>query len=163
ELEYLQLGWRPPEGGWSIGQVFEHLILTDTPYLETMQRALVGAKHGGGAWQPSFMGGMIIRAVDPGTARKSKAFKKHQPGPQPRANVIDEYLARREQLTDLIGAARGVDLRAVRMRSPIIGLVRLNLGDAIQIMVSHTRRHLQQIERLRQHPDFPSTTSPSPS
>ena len=31
-LEYLQIGWRPPDGGWSIAQVMEHLILTEERY-----------------------------------------------------------------------------------------------------------------------------------
>lgn len=163
ELAYLQIGWRPPDGGWSIGQVFEHLILTDTPYLENMRAAMHGAQRGGVDWKPSFMGGMIIRAVSPEATRKTKAFRNFQPGPQPRANVIDEYLARREQLVALIGEARGIDLRATRMRSPIVRLVRLNLGDAIQIMVAHTQRHLQQVERVRRHPDFPRGTDANPA
>lgn len=163
ELAYLQIGWRPPDGGWSIGQVFEHLILTDTPYLENMRTVLPGAKRGGADWKPSFTGAMIIRAVSPEATRKSKAFRNFQPGPQPRANVIDEYLARREQLVELIGAARDVDLRATRVRSPIVRLVRLNLGDAIQILVAHTQRHLQQVERVRRHPDFPRGTDPNSS
>ncbi len=37
-LAYLQLGWRPPEGGWSIAQVIEHLIITDESYLEPIER-----------------------------------------------------------------------------------------------------------------------------
>jgi hypothetical protein len=30
ELTYSQLGWRRQDGEWSIAQVLEHLILTDT-------------------------------------------------------------------------------------------------------------------------------------
>ena len=37
ELGYLQLGWRPPDGGWSIAQVFEHLIAADASYLPRMR------------------------------------------------------------------------------------------------------------------------------
>ena len=38
DLGYLQLGWRPPDGGWSIAQVFEHLIIADSSYLGAMKR-----------------------------------------------------------------------------------------------------------------------------
>jgi hypothetical protein len=155
QLEYLQIGWRPPEGGWSIGQVFEHLILTDQPYLELIPPLLEKAQRGDAAWKPSMMGGFITRAVSPGTARKIKARKGFQPGPEPRANVIDEYIEVRERLLPLIEQAKGVDLNKASMKSPVMGLIRYNLGDAFMILTKHTQRHLQQIERVRNHPQFP--------
>jgi hypothetical protein len=43
------------------------------------------------------------------------------------------------------------------MSSPVAKLIRLNLGDAINILVVHTQRHLQQMARIRNHPEFPTS------
>jgi hypothetical protein len=155
-LAYLQIGWRPPEGGWSIGQVVEHLILTDQPYLADIARLLMHAKHGGGRWHQSMLGGFITRAVSPQAPRKAKAFKGFQPGPEPRAHVFDDYIEIRRALLPLIEQSKGVDLNRARMKSPVLGLIHYNLGDAYMILTRHTQRHLQQIERVRTHPQFPS-------
>jgi hypothetical protein len=155
QLEYLQIGWRPPEGGWSIGQVFEHLILTDEPYLELIPPLLAKAERGSADWKPSLMGGFITRAVSPETPRKVKALKGFQPGPEPRANVIDEYIKVRERLLQIIEQSKGVNLNKARMKSPVLGIMRYNLGDAFMILTRHTQRHLQQVERVRNHPEFP--------
>ena len=150
QFSYLQLGWRPPDGGWSIGQVFEHLILTDRPYIDAIRRALRNAPRARDAWRSSFLGGMLVRAVSPEAKRKAKAFKGYRPGPQPRADVVSDYLALREQLLELIAEARGADLRRTRFHSRIFGLIRLNLGDGIMVMIRHTERHLQQVARVHQ-------------
>ena len=155
-LAYLQLGWRPPEGGWSIGQVIEHLILTDQPYLADISRLLMRAKRGGERWHPSMLGGFITRAVSPQAPRKAKAFKGFQPGPEPRADALSEYIEIRRALLALIEQSKGVDLNRARLKSPVFGLIHYNLGDAYMILTRHTQRHLQQIERVRAHPQFPS-------
>ena len=160
ELEYLQIGWRPPDGGWSIGQVFEHLIMTDKPYNEQLPRLAATAKRGGAPWKPTMMGGFVTRAVMPQAPRKIKTAKGFQPAPEPRANVIDEYLALRRDLLTKMESLKGVDLNRTRMKSPVMGLIRYNVGDALMILTQHTQRHLQQIERNRKHPDFPKAGGP---
>lgn len=155
ELQYLQLGWRPPEGGWSIAQVVEHLILTDEPYLAIIRDLLKKAKRGDRPYKQSLLGGFIIRAVEPKSPKKVKAFKGFQPGPEPRHNAIADYIGIREQIAQLIEQSKGVDLNAARMSSPVMSLFRYNLGDAYMILTQHTMRHLQQIERVKSHPEFP--------
>ncbi|HUP89531.1 MAG TPA: DinB family protein [Longimicrobiales bacterium] len=157
ELAYLQLGWRPPEGGWSIAQVVEHLILTDEPYVDIITRLLQNAKRDGDAWKPSMFGGFVTRAVEPKSAKKVKALKGFQPGPEPRANAIADYIRLREKIAQLIEQSKGVDLNRARMSSPVMGLIRYNLGDAYMILSKHTMRHLEQIERIRKHPEFPKS------
>lgn len=156
EVAYLQLGWRPPDGGWSIAQVFEHLLSSDGSYLPEMRRMIEAGKRGDTPWKPSFFGGWLARSLAPSATRKLPTARRWRPGPEARAHVIDEYIKLREELIEIIERARGVDLRYNRMRSPVARLISLNLGDAINILVVHTQRHLQQIARIRMHPDFPS-------
>jgi hypothetical protein len=154
-LSQTQISWRPPDGGWSISQVLEHLILTDSAYLPVLHRAIANGPRGETAWRPSLMGGLLLRFVRPKSKRKVKAIKGYIPGPEPRANVVSDYIALREQLLRAINQARSRDLRRTRFISPLSSLFRMNLGDAIMVLVVHTQRHLEQIARVRANASFP--------
>lgn len=156
-LAYLQIGWRPPTGGWSIAQVFEHLIISDASYLPAMARLVGSGSRGATPWRPTLAGRLLIRSLSPASGKKLPAPRIYKPAAEPRANVVAEYLAIREQTLRLIERARveGVDLRRNRMSSPVLSLIRMNLGDAFMVLVVHTQRHLQQIDRVRSHPGFP--------
>jgi hypothetical protein len=156
ELSDLQLAWRPPDGGWSIAQVFEHLIISDASYLERMRAMVDHGKRGDTPWKPTFGGGLLIKTVSPANRRKTSAPRIYRPPAEPRARVVEAYLALRTNFLELIERADGVDLRRNRMVSPVTWLMRPNLGDAIMVLTVHTQRHLQQIDRIRARADFPS-------
>ena len=155
-LAYLQLGWRPPDGGWSIAQVLEHLIVTEESYLPALQGALQKTvATTSSEWTPSLIGGFLIRSQLPEAKTKMKTPARWQPGPGSRANPVQEYIATRERLLELMRQADGKDLRRARLSSPAARFIRLNAGDAFMTLVVHTQRHLRQIERIKAHPGFP--------
>lgn len=155
ELAYLQLGWRPPDGGWSIAQVLEHLIISDSLYLPELREIVTNGKPGTGEWKSTITGGFIIRALQPASTRKTPAPRVFRPD-EPRADVVEACIQVKGALASLIEAAKGVDLRRNKLHSPVSKLIRINLGDAFMILAVHTQRHLQQIARVRAHPNFPN-------
>jgi hypothetical protein len=157
-LAYLQLGWQPSEGGWSIAQVIEHLIVTDASYIESMETLLAHPPQRSSyeSWRPSLIGGFLVRSQMPDSKQKLRTPSRWRPGPQPRADGLTEYIELRERLIDLVTRADGHDLRRTRLSSPASKLIRLNLGDAIMTLVVHTQRHLKQIQRIKAHPGFPA-------
>lgn len=155
ELTHAQLSWSPREGQWSIAQIIEHLRLTDAPCLEPISALLANPPRGDAPWKPTIMGRLITKAVLPETQRKTRAGKVHHPVAQPPAEVIGEYAEVRKRLLELLVQSAGVDLNRVKTRLPIKTPLRYNLGDAFLIMTRHTQRHLQQVQRLREHPEFP--------
>lgn len=58
-------------------------------------------------------------------------------------------MKRQEDLGHLLTEASGIDWRGVRMRSPVTRLVRMNLGDALTVLVVQAERHAAQIERVK--------------
>jgi hypothetical protein len=154
ELAYLQLGWRPPDGGWSIAQVIEHLIISDSLYLPELREVIANGKPGTAEWKPTMTGGFIIRALQPTSTRRTPAPRVFRPA-EPRADVVDACIRVKEELAGLMESAKGVDLLRNKLHSPVSKLIRINLGDAFMILTVHTQRHLQQIARVRAHPDFP--------
>jgi hypothetical protein len=156
-LAYLQIGWRPPDGGWSIAQVVEHLIITDQSYIDAFAPILARkpARPSQEPWRPSLIGGFLTRSQMPESKQKLRTPAQWRPAPEPRFNVVEEYIQVREGLIEVIAQTDGHDLRRTKLSSPAAKWIRMNLGDAIMTLVVHTQRHLRQIERIKSHPDFP--------
>jgi len=147
------LAWRPPDGGWSIAQVFEHLVVANDDYLAAIQRALDTRSPGTrGAfaatpWRPSIAGRLLVSSFE--SPRKLRAPRMWRPAATARPNVIAEFLARQRRLVELIERSTAFDWQRVRLASPVSSLIRMNVGDAFAIVVTHAERHFRQIERLR--------------
>jgi hypothetical protein len=65
------------------------------------------------------------------------------------------FVENQTALIDLLNAARNVNLKKVKIPISISKIVRLRLGDAFQFVIYHNERHMQQIKRIIEQPDFP--------
>jgi hypothetical protein len=145
--------WIPPEGGWSVGQVFEHLCVANDDYLRTL-RSIIGEASSpraspapGMTWRSSFAGGILARSMQ--SPRKLRAPKSWTPASVPREQVIDEFLARQREIVQLIERSSAREWNRMRLASPVSSFIRMNVGDAFTILVRHAERHVRQIdERL---------------
>ncbi len=146
-----RLNRQPPGGGWTAGQALEHIIVSGSLYMDRLpgiiDRARTQGRTAQRKWKPSLMGGVIMRSIDPRNMAKRKTQKVFEPGPTPRPNVVREVIKLHEKLSTQIRNADGLDLRAVRLSSPVSSLIRMNLGDALGILVFHAQRHLLQAGR----------------
>jgi len=153
-----QLGWHPTDGGWSIADVLEHLCVVYDSYDSLLGPRIdapdVRRAEEDGPWSPTLAGAMLVRSF--ASDRKLPAPKIFRPAPEPRPNVLDEFLAREQQLLERLARARTVDLRRVKLASPVTSLIRINLGDALGILVQHARRHFGQMARVRARVGFPA-------
>lgn len=160
QLSPAQLHWTPPDGGWSIAQVFEHLAASNESYLvripEAIQRAqAAGAGRQSAIWKPSFFGKLLIRSLDPTATRSVPAPRIWRPTQAQRANSLERFLQFQDQLAALIPAVAEMDLVRTRVTSPASRFVRVNLGDVFRILVVHGQRHLGQVRRLLAAEGFP--------
>lgn len=160
-LDERQFNWKPPDGGWSAGQVFEHLVIVDGSYLERIRSIVhqAGARRATphAVWRPSLAGGLLVQSLR--SPRKLPAPRMFRPAPQPRAHVVDAFMLRQRELVELLDASAGLDWRHCRTSSPITPLIRLNLGDCFTVIVVHAQRHLGQIERLQSHTGLPASVA----
>lgn len=144
------LTWQPPDGGWSIGQVFEHLCVATDDYLVTLRPLLANPPAGsqaGSRWKPSLAGRLLVRSFE--SSRKLPAPKRWRPAPVPRPNVVREFRDRQRDLVELIERSMAFEWNRVRLASPVSSLIRMNVGDAFTILVTHAERHFRQIDRIR--------------
>ncbi|HUF68965.1 MAG TPA: DinB family protein [Longimicrobiales bacterium] len=159
DLDATAMKWRPPDGGWSVAQILEHLVITTTLYLAPIRGMIDDATPADGPvrpWKPSLMGGLLIRSLVPTAERRLPTVGKLEPGPEPDTDVVGRLLGAFRNVADLLWNAQGIDMRKPRMTSPVSPLVRrLNLGDGFVIVVVHAQRHMRQIERVIATPGFP--------
>ena len=146
-----ELGWHPPAGGWSVGEVLEHLVVSADSYLDKLPAVTAKAKRGaagpGTPWKPSLMGGYLAKSLAPGT-RALPAPKIYRPAETPRADVLEQFIDRQNRFVRAMDDAAGLVWTTVRMGSPVLALVRVNLGDVFAVNCVHVERHLGQIERV---------------
>lgn len=154
-LDQERLFRRPPDGGWSVGEVLEHLRVSSEAYgpllLDVLRRARPDAAAPLREWRPTFFGGFLARSL--AAPRKLPAPKKIRPGPSPRGGVVEQFLAQQLGLASRLDDAAGYDWNALTLRSPLVpALVRplatMNLGDAFSVEVVHAERHAKQMERV---------------
>jgi hypothetical protein len=142
----------PAAGGWSAAQVFEHLVVSAESYLAVLPALLAKARarHPGGPqseWRPSRIGGWLARSLAPGT-RPMPAPRVYRPAAQAAPDYVARFLDTQERFAAAIGDAGDVEWRRVRLGSPVMKLIRMNLGDALVINTVHVERHLGQVERV---------------
>lgn len=141
---------RPATGGWSIAEVLEHLIVSADSYLDLVRPVIKRGNGGDGQsarWRPSIMGGLLAASLR--NERKLPAPSMYKPGPNPRPKVLEEFVRRQEEVSRLIADAGDMDWRRIRLRSPVLSWLRMNLGDALTVLVVHAERHAAQIERVK--------------
>jgi hypothetical protein len=142
---------RPRSGGWSTAEILEHLVISMDSYLDRL-RPIVDAATSRTPfpdvmWKPSFMGRLLVGSFR--SPRRMRAPRIYRPGPTPRAQILAEFINRQMEVGRLITEGSRLDWTRTHFRSPAIGLIRMNLGDAFTVPVVHAERHAAQIERVR--------------
>ncbi|HEX8903745.1 MAG TPA: DinB family protein [Longimicrobiaceae bacterium] len=160
-----QFAWRSEPGKWSIGQIVNHLNVSGRSYTEVLGPALANARAQGspdrGDFKPSLIGGFMVRSMEPPPRMRLKAPRIYRPaeegGPKlDREREMAGWRALHDAVEERIRAAAGLDLRRIRIVSPVTPLVRMNAGDALALILAHERRHLWQMRGVREHPGFPA-------
>jgi hypothetical protein len=104
-LSAQQINWTPRPGEWSIGQCFDHLIISNRPYFQIVEAIREGRRRQR-AWErmpilPRFFGKLIINTLRPDSGRKAKARPAFSPSTSHIApGIISSFL---EQQDGLIG------------------------------------------------------------
>lgn len=160
DLTPAQLTWRPPAGGWGVADVLEHLLTTNGEYAAPMRALIVGGAARGRAdaprhpWRGCWAGRFL--AANLRKEGRLPAPGRYQPPPTPRAAVVEAWLADLAGIREMIEHSSGLDWRALKLRSPAMPLMVLNLGDCFLTAIIHTQRHFGQIDRVRNTPGFPA-------
>jgi DinB family protein len=164
QLSAEQVNWKPSEAEWSIGQCFDHLIISNRPYLTIVEEIRAG-KRRQRAWEhvpllPRFFGKLLITTLRPDSGRKVKARPAFYPSTsQIATGIITSFVEQQDRLLHLMEATRGLHLDAITITSPVVRLITYSLMDAYRIIVVHEQNHFVQARRLMELPGFPGYAS----
>jgi hypothetical protein len=160
-LSNAQLNWKPAPEKWSIAQCLDHLAVTSQGFDDYFSAALLRGRKKwpmtkGPAYRPSFVGGWLIKQVDPVTGRNLPAPKVFRPADSSSIEAaLEKFLKQQERFIEFVRETNGVDYNKTKLRSPVTPLMRYSLADAFVVTVVHGRRHLGQARRVRETPGFP--------
>lgn len=104
-----------------------------------------GAAPGGGG--AAGRGGATGRGGEAGGGAGARSEAGLEPLPR--------FLALEGRLVRRLAQAQGLDLRRVKLTSPFVPLLRVDLGSAFRVVAVHERRHLWQARQVTGAPGFP--------
>jgi hypothetical protein len=160
QLSGAQVNWKASAEEWSVGQCFDHLIVSNRPFESIFEDILAGRRRER-LWErvpllPSLLGGLIIDALRPDSGRKVKARPAFYPSSSHiDPAVITTFLAQQERLMRLMEASRGLDLDAITITSPVARFITYSVMDACRIIVVHEQNHFVQATRVMESRGFP--------
>jgi hypothetical protein len=151
-LDGAKLVAHPEPKGWSVGEILEHLCVSEEAYEPSLARVFREARPDAGApareWKPTFIGNLLANVL-----QKPKPVKTRpvfEPGATPRNGVVESLLASEQVFVKRMDDAASLDWNAVKVPSPALPswFLKFNLGDVFKIHVVHVARHARQIERV---------------
>jgi hypothetical protein len=163
-LSVAQLHWKPAPDRWSIAECLDHLMVTNKSYFRSL-RALSDGSYRHTVWQrvspmSGFWGRFLIRSLDPANTRRTKTLSKARPvvsGDD--SEVVNRFVAQQSELASSIRRLPpNTDLDDVVLTSPLMSLITYSLRDALEVVIVHEQRHLQQARRVMEVPGFPNHT-----
>lgn len=160
-LSAAQLNWKPSAERWSVGQCFDHLIVTNRTFFPALDKVAAGTFKSSlwGRVSPlsGFFGRLILKALDPEKGRKTKAPRVFEPAMSDvAADVIKQFAAHQEELSARLRATAAANLRGLKVTSPVSPVATYSLLDAYRIVVAHERKHFEQARRVTQSEGFPA-------
>ncbi len=164
ELDAVSFNWRPAPKKWSIGENVEHLSLTVGPYLERIEPAIregpAAGRTGPGPWKRGLLVNWFVRSMEPPVKMRFPTAPMLVPGSDLNpGDTTGQLLRLMGDLTEAIASMKGLDLGRCTFRSPILALLKLDLGSGVDLLVTHNRRHLWAIDQIRQAPGYPGQAS----
>ncbi|MBN8572113.1 MAG: DinB family protein, partial [Ignavibacteria bacterium] len=153
-LTAAQLNKKPAPDKWSIGQVFDHLIIYNSTYFPIYEKVASG-RYQMTFWQKinllSHLTGSFLLKVLRSDTKKVKALKSFQP---PDSNisstVINDFVQNAETLLKYFSQIKDedVDVNKTIVQSPAGSIFTYTLKDSMDISVTHMERHLKQAKRV---------------
>ena len=155
ELNEARFNWRPSPAEWSIEECLAHLTMVGQWEIRAIEQAIDAGKQRGLTGQGPFEYGAIDRFVitqtEPPVRSPIPASRHFMPlHGQPVTAVLPTFLHVQDQLILLVGRADGLDLRRVKVTTPISRFFRMSLGAMFAQVAAHERRHLDQAWRVRE-------------
>lgn len=155
-----QINWKPDEKTWSVGQCFEHLIVTNELYFPNIEKVADGTHRNNFFSKIPFSTNLIAavmkNALKPEQARKMKTFKIFEPAASNVSeHIIENFAENNRKLIEMMKAVEEFEIDKIKIAEPLSITLNLRLDDAFEILMIHEKRHFLQAERIKTLENFP--------
>lgn len=144
---------RPAEKSWSAAECVEHLSATAREMIPALGAGISRARENGWLAHGPFEYGRLekwfARQSGGGELPPRRRFKTPKLYHPPHRTydveeAVAEFLALQDRYIETVQLASGVNLARVKVSSPAMSLLKLSLGQWLNSMEGHQRRHLWQ-------------------
>lgn len=155
DLTQEQLLTKPEKGAWNINEIIVHVIKVNESYWPIFDQVAKGkyvhSMMGNFAFFRNLFGKMILKSVHPHEPKKQKTLPIWQPKVDDSSNNALPLLAVhcREMEQKLLSLEVPVK-RNVTIASPANDLIVYDIQTALDIIIAHMKRHLEQARRAKQ-------------
>jgi len=145
---------KPDSKTWSIAENLEHLITVNSSYFpifkQLIDNTFVGAFIGKFSFFNKLFGNMIYRSVSDGGKKKIRTFPLWEPKiKEGEEHIIENFLSHQDDLKNWIKELGPYIEKGAIIHSPANKLIVYSLPKALDIIIAHERRHLDQALRIR--------------
>lgn len=154
-LDEQRFNWRPSPGEWSIEECLAHVTMVGQWEVRAIEQAIERGKQQGVTGEGPFEYGaidrFIIHQTEPPVRHRMPAPRHFVPlHGQPLTAILPTFQHVQSQLVLQARRAEGLDLRRVKVSTPISRFLRMSLGAMFAQIAAHERRHLEQASRVRE-------------
>ncbi len=148
---------RPVPGAWSISECLDHLCRIGTAISPRLSSAIEKAGSKGwrarGPFHYGTFGSWFVRQATAGSLPPRRALKTpklYEPVPERLlSEVVPEFEEVQTRFLEIVRSTNGLDLARIKITSPASRLVRLSLGQWLDLISGHQERHLWQARTVR--------------
>jgi hypothetical protein len=150
-----QFNWRPEADQWSIEECLAHLTMVGQWEVAAIEAAIDQGQArgltGAGPFEYPGLDRLIVDLSRPPVRLRVQAPRRFVPlHGQPVTAILPTFLHVQSQFLMQMERARGLDLRRVKVATPISRFVKLSLGMMFAQAAAHEQRHLEQAWRVRE-------------
>ena len=154
QMSDAQWNWRPAPFRWTVGEVAEHILLTETRLFAVVERAI--ATPANPNWQAKTTGKdtFIERALPNRGVRAQAPLEIRPTGKLSRDEVVRRYKELRVRVLEF-AQTTDAPLKAHTIEHPFPVFNTLNAYDWLIYIPLHTERHNKQMAEVMAAPNFP--------
>ncbi len=160
-LSLEQLNWKPDAASWSVAQCLDHLIRTNESLTAAVRAKLDGKGSSFFEKYSPFSGffGSYLKKFMVNDSKKAKAPSNEIVPPSDiDGEIVSRFCDEQAKTIRAIAAAGKFDPDKTILTSPFLRIMTYSLGDTIDILVEHEKRHFRQAQRVMASPGFPGGT-----
>ncbi|MFT6321625.1 MAG: hypothetical protein ACJAT4_002555 [Granulosicoccus sp.] len=153
ELSSEELNWKSNAKTWSIAQNIDHLIAINKTYFPILAELKSGKYKlpfiGKFGFIVSYLGKLILNAVEPSRKKKTKTFSIWEPSKSKiPADILEQFSNHQNELKREIFAAKDLVENGAIIYSPANKNIVYKLEMAFDVIVTHEQRHLEQAKEV---------------